>query len=201
MKRIVSIICVLVSCFPAVWSQEALKIKIDTIPESIEDYLELRESLGQTPEGAAALFVVAMIRYGQDPVVGMHFFTVILVNDSAQIRPTSKGGYKGFEPSASAQYLIKRIDNNAHVGHSYVSGTSPANGYQIGSFPVEVETSRNNYSQQNDGAIRLFVRSSGADSPRPLTLKKNSQGIWKVAEFSSLVVGIRKAELNTVDEL
>ncbi|WP_167882958.1 DUF6935 domain-containing protein [Leptospira barantonii] len=46
------------------------------------------------------------------------------------------------------------------------------------------------------------IRLSGADTPRPVTLKKNAKGVWKAREFSSLLVGIKKpASKNPADDL
>jgi hypothetical protein len=46
---------------------------------------------------------------------------------------------------------------------------------------------------------KRFVHSSGADSPRPLTLRKNNRGLYKVTSWSSLQVGVRPP-VETVDD-
>ena len=41
------------------------------------------------------------------------------------------------------------------------------------------------------GTVKLFVECSGADSPRPVTLKRDPDGRWAPVEWSSLLSGIR----------
>ena len=48
---------------------------------------------------------------------------------------------------------------------------------------------------------KVFVWSSGADSPRPLTLIKNNRGLWKATNWSSLTVGIRPPAAPLDDDL
>ena len=62
----------------------------------------------------------------------------------------------------------------------------------MGSLAYKMEFSRNRYTEQSNGAMRIFIKCNGAASPRPITLKQNDKGIWKVSEFSSLFVGVAK---------
>ncbi|WP_425529134.1 DUF6935 domain-containing protein [Leptospira yasudae] len=39
---------------------------------------------------------------------------------------------------------------------------------------------------------KLFFPSSGADSERPVTLRRNAKRVWKAREFSNLLAGIKK---------
>lgn len=82
----------------------------------------------------------------------------------------------------------------SHIWRSYAKGTTPANQYKIESIPdMQIET----YFQEGEAPtpestlIRMFVRSSGADSARPLKLEKDDRGEWRIQEFSSLCVGVR----------
>jgi hypothetical protein len=82
----------------------------------------------------------------------------------------------------------------AYIWRSYVKGTSPDTGYQVADIQaIEVDT----YFQPNEAptatskSIRMFCRSTGADSGRPLKLERDSRGQWRVFEFSSLCVGVR----------
>jgi hypothetical protein len=40
--------------------------------------------------------------------------------------------------------------------------------------------------------VRLYVACSGGNLPRPLGLRKNDKGIWKITSLSSLFVGPSK---------
>ena len=52
-----------------------------------------------------------------------------------------------------------------------------------------------------DERAKLFVFSSGADSPRPVTVKKNNRGLWKATSYSSLDVGVRPPIVIVDDDL
>jgi hypothetical protein len=64
-----------------------------------------------------------------------------------------------------------------------------------------VECKKNQYSDIDANTVKVFVKCTGADSPRPITLVKNDKGIWKAKEFSSLLVGIKAPPSNVKDDL
>ena len=89
----------------------------------------------------------------------------------------------------------------AHVFRSYNRGTSPANGYGVppGGLALNIEAStaepltRGVAGAQGtaEGWI-IRLRSSGADLPRTVTLRRNTQtGRWQVSRFSSIYVDVR----------
>jgi hypothetical protein len=112
-------------------------------------------------------------------------------------------GYKGRQLTNAALARIRtQIVGREYLPRSYVSGTEPANGYSVGSPPYEVQCVRNPHSgDPASGRCKVFVVSSGADSPRPVTLAVNDSGIWKAIEWSSLLVGVRSPIQGTHDEL
>lgn len=61
-------------------------ITIDQMPTSTEDFIQLRDELAKTPEGAAALFIVATIKYSEDPKLGRHW--VIMATDRNWLSPS-----------------------------------------------------------------------------------------------------------------
>ncbi len=168
--------------------QAQTKIKVDKIPTSVDDFLLLREKIGKTPEGGAVAFVVATMMYSQNPTLGRQ--AIIIQSDKNLLSP-SESGYKGFDLSGSSSFLVKQLDQKKHIPNSYVSGTSNADGYALKAAPYTFEISMNNYSKMEDGKIKVFVACTGADSPRPVTLKQNDKGTWKAFEYSSLFVGVK----------
>ncbi|MDF1667734.1 MAG: hypothetical protein P1V97_38715 [Planctomycetota bacterium] len=172
-------------------------ITIKAMPKTNEEFVKLRDSTATTPEGGAAMFVLAMMAWEKDKDVGEPFFTIAL--DKGQLKK-GKGGYKGYAPGNSAMFLIKRIDGKKVFSKSYLDGTSPKKGYAA-KAPFKFKFMRNKYSKLSNGDIKVFVYCSGADSPRPCRLRKNNRGLWKVVEFSSLVVGMRKPPSKDDDDL
>jgi len=74
------------------------------------------------------------------------------------------------------QFLRDRLTGKDYVPRSYLKGTSPENDYEPAQ-PYIIEVLENPYSYDNDGYAKLYIRSSGADSPRPIVLKQKQAGI------------------------
>lgn len=163
-------------------------IRIQRIPATIEEFTSLRDSLAGTPEGGAAVFVVALYLYTANQALGLQALTVAL--DAGQLSSDARG-YQGFSPSSSYNFYFQQLQNAQHIARSYFAGTSPANAYALPSGPQTIEIVRNPYSVISDAEIRVYVYSTGADTPRPLTLKKNNRGVWKASSTNSLFVGVR----------
>ena len=90
---------------------------------------------------------------------------------------------------------MKQNNKYSFIGKSYFNGANPNNDYTP-SIPYEVEVTENDYSNQNEGYIRLFVKSGGADSSRPITLRLAKDGkyyIWSDS-FMGLLSDIRQPE-------
>lgn len=57
--------------------------------------------------------------------------------------------------------------------------------------PYEIACSGNPHSGDAAASgVTVFVACSGAKTPRPVTMRRDDQGIWKAEEWSSLIVGI-----------
>lgn len=177
----------------------AQDISIEEIPTDLDQFLELRDEIAQTPQGGAAMFVVSMLLYEQDPELGMKAFTISL---DRQKLYKDNNGYKGYMPDRTFQNNVKSyFAPRMYIGRSYILGTSPEKGYRLAESPHNMQFSTNIHSEQPDGSMRVFIKSSGADSPRPVTLKKNNRGIWKVSNYSSLFMGMRSPKADIDDDL
>ena len=156
---------------------------IEKLPTSRADFDKLRAKLGGTPEGTAALFITAMLVLEKDQKVGQACALTVL----SESHRNATGG-----PTAGCRSLLKRFAANPRIARSYVLGTDPANGYALPKPPLRMSFSENPYSRMRDGSLKLFVACSGADSPRPVRLKKDAAGAWKVTSASSLSVGVKR---------
>jgi hypothetical protein len=99
------------------------------------------------------------------------------------------------EPDPSLRSFHESLEpGKAHIWRSYVKGATPENGYNvpdIQNFEIETYYQEGEAPTPTSTLIRMFVRSSGADSARPVRLSKDSRGQWRVSEYSSLCVGVR----------
>ncbi len=199
--RTFQVICFIFLLLPGLLAaQPAGKaIPVERLPSNMDEFLILRNALAGEPEGAAAIFVTAMLVYVRDPELGTDMFTVAL--DSSQLIE-KHGGYKGFAPNSGVMsYLENYLAPKPYLAASYISGTGPENGYILPDPPLSVDVSRNRYSEQTNGDIKVFIACSGADSPRPVILRRNNRGLWKAVNVNSLFVGIRPPAAVTDDDL
>ena len=90
---------------------------------------------------------------------------------------------------------MSQNDKWSYIGKSYFVGATPDNDYTP-IEPLSIDVFDNPYSYQNEGYIRLLLRSGGADSERFITLRKMKDGRWVVWSDSilGLLVDIRKPE-------
>ncbi|HUX11585.1 MAG TPA: hypothetical protein VMW87_01080 [Spirochaetia bacterium] len=178
---------------------EGNNVTVDALPKTVESYISLRDSLARTPEGGASLFLVAMMVMKENPEVGLQMMTVML--DRSLV--TSGKTYLGYAPVSSVMFHIDRITREkgwSYLPAAYVAGTSPADGYRC-TPPYTYQISRNAYSgEESGGTVKVFVKTYGV-MPRPVTMKVNDKGIWKVAELSSLFVDVAPPASDKTDDL
>lgn len=164
-----------------------MTVKVEAIPADVESFLAMRDALAVTPEGGAAVMLVALMKYMQDRTLGMQFITIAL--DQGNLSPGNT--YKGYTPGAGLMYHLNRFAEpyRKHIPWAYVSGATPQNDYQT-ELPYLFEMSRNKSSEIAEDTIKVFVSCYGTDYPRPVTLKKNNRGLWKAYELSSLFLDV-----------
>lgn len=86
-------------------------------------------------------------------------------------------------------------DKSGFIGKSYFEGATPDNDYTP-STPYIVNVTDNPYTDENEGYKRLFLKSGGADSERPVTVRLAKDGnyyVWSDS-FMGLLSDIRKPE-------
>jgi len=82
-----------------------------------------------------------------------------------------------------------------YIGSSYFIGATPKNDY-VPTEPYQIEITENPYSNVEEGFLKLFVKSGGADTPRGITVrhgKDRNYYIWSDS-FMGLLSDIRKKE-------
>ena len=95
----------------------------------------------------------------------------------------------------AASYFVRALDHNPHIFRSYARGSAPENDYAMSPDDYALTFTRTEtqpYPDREEGEyVKMFVESSGADSPRPIEVQRNSRGEYKVSNFSSICSGIR----------
>ncbi len=164
-----------------------LNARIDSLPADLAAFVALQETLAQTPEGGVATFLLALLLRRTDGALGAQCL-------AASVDPARLATVRSVTKLSKRD--LSRIDAqlaaNPGIPAAYVTGAEPANGYALPDLPWSLEMTVNPYSgDPDDGAVKLFVACSGADSPRPASVRRQENGLWKPYEWSSLLMGIR----------
>lgn len=148
-------------------------------PVNIDDFIQKYSAVSK-PEDIPKMFLDAIHGYF-DPSKKERSAAIIGILINAPSWETQAGSLSFFRMKlADMQYIFR----------SYAKGSSPENNYQMDSNNYEIEITKSEIVDAN--TQKIFIKSSGADSPRPITLKKDKSGLWTVYEFSSLYVDVRK---------
>ena len=175
------------------------EVEIPELPDSIEGFIEFRDAVAETPQGGAAVFALAMVLYTKDEQLGLDAFTVAL---DASVLVKDADGYRGYRPGSSfMSYVDSYLKRKPYLAASYIAGTSPKSGYELPEAPYLVRLTTNVYGMIAEDEIKVFIACTGADSPRPVILKRNNRGIWKVKNHNSVFVGIRPPVVVVDDDL
>lgn len=136
------------------------------IPSTLDELKSLSEAKLETPFMTAALTVLALCRYEKD------------VNSAIEMINFLKGPVDLTE--YDKQFLRDRLKGKSYVPRSYFEGTSPENDYTP-PVPLTIKVFEYAYSYSEDGYAMLEIRSSGADSPRQIKLRKkgNEWFLWQ----------------------
>jgi hypothetical protein len=165
------------------------------IPRTTEEFLSLRDRIASTPEGGATCFIMALVNYvDKDPSIhaqGVIMMILSMCEDNV-IQSSGPESYKGYGLHRSDIDRLARATPD--IANSYIAGATPENNYTIQNPNCASIGFRKQDEYTGDevaGTKKIFVWSGGAATARPITLKRNINGIWKAFEFSSIVVEVQ----------
>lgn len=154
-------------------SEHWVRVEFDALPQSAAEVAPC-----QTPEETAALAVAALVRYTEDQEAGIAMLNVLR-------------GPRPLSPQDIQLLKDQLLKDRNYVARSHFNGATPDNDYTP-TEPYSVTVSDNPNSYMTEGYATLYIRSGGADSPRPITLrKKPSTGEWFLWNHVGLLPGIR----------
>ena len=134
------------------------------LPESLAEMQALPEASLSTPYQTAALTVCALCAYAADRQIGTE-----MLNWLRGPRPLT---------GVDTSFLNDRFrGGKTYLPFSYFVGASPENNYTPREpFTLTVESSH--ISDAEQGYKKLFIPCGGADSPRPIKLRRKGDGRW-----------------------
>jgi len=137
-----------------------------------------------TPEGTLTRFLDACVRAGSEDEGAR---AQAMRDIQALALPIREDGDWATRPTNRT--FVERLQAQPWIFRSYAPGATPANGYAApASFAPEITSRR-----EEAGMLKLWIRSGGADSPRPVSMKRpDGDERWYVQEWSSVYVEIRR---------
>lgn len=153
------------------------------LPENMDEFNAMYAAEAKTPEGAVKLWLEAAFLYQDSATRNLGRNMLIKV---------MKNLPQDFERSSVHATMVDRIKNQPEIQRSFCAGSSPENNYKADPNNCELTISKSQEGRE-DGYWNVFLVSSGADSPRQVTLVKEGEH-WLVWSAPALFMGIRPAK-------
>ena len=154
-----------------------MQITIQELPGSLQEF-EAPAGAPRAPEKICALFLCALSLFDGNQDAGTAAMNLL----------------RGPRPMTpyDQQFLRDRLRGKSYLPLAYFEGATPQNGYQP-TVPYVLNVLADSRPQDMEpGYLRVFLKTAGADSPRPIKLRqKGSTGEWFLWEYSSILSGIR----------
>ena len=141
------------------------EIVFAALPESLEEMKALPEASLTSPFQTAALTVCAFCAYAAVPDIGIQMLNFLKGPQELSIY--------------DKQFIKDRLEDKKYLPFSYFQGAFPENDYTP-SRPYTVVVETNAYSYADDGYVKLYLQSNGADLLRSVTARKkgNQWFLW-----------------------
>lgn len=153
-----------------------MKMTVSSVPTTSKEFSALPQNDLSKPENTCVMFLLALALYLKDSDAG-----VAALNTLRGPRPLS---------NYDIQFLRDRLCGKSYLPLAYFGGATPANNY-VPSTPLTLEVIADSRPQDiEEGYLRLFLKTAGADSPRPIKLRQKGD-FWYLWEYSSILSGIR----------
>lgn len=143
-------------------NSDRCKMSFNRFPNTKEEFLDLREKIGTTPEGSALLFLMSMELYRRNKSAGEQCVNLMITEGNHY----DVLGYKLPELFRSSDKYYDRPYQVAGM----LQGTSPEKGYNLTPpYKFEVMTLKDNYREVNMGGkghqVKMYiVQPSGVKS-------------------------------------
>ena len=149
------------------------------LPRNYQEFKARYQQEGRTPEGAVKLYFEAVFCYIDEATraEGSKMVRYALHYD----RP--------IEQSYNLATFVERLRDPEmhHIFRGFAEGTSPENDYRMSPDNFNLVVTK---KVQEQGYLRVFLRNSGADSPRAVWVKE-FDGLWYTINNASTYVGVR----------
>jgi len=150
-------------------------------PADFQAFKERYQKIGTSPAGAVRMYFDALYSY-IDPAKR--------AEGAKMLRYSLHEGPNWERSPAWATFVSRlRAPSYHYIFRSFAQGTSPENSYAMNpdSYQLMFVSSR-----QETDYVYIAIRSSGADSPRPLHVQQFEDGLWYVINNHGTYSDVRK---------
>ena len=143
-----------------------------SLPNNLAELQALKEASLDSAFKTTALTLVALCSYEKNPEGCIEMLNFL----------------KGPEDLSTHEkdFIKERLNGKFYKTFSFFEGATPENSYTP-NVPYIIKVSENPYSFDEENWATLYVKSSGADNPRPIKLrKKPSTGQWFLNDIQCL---------------
>ena len=143
---------------------QSWKVSFSGLPTTTDMLRKLPEATLQEPHYAAALLIPALCIWNTNQNMAIEMINFL---KGPQVLSTYE-----------IQFISERLKGKEYLPFSYFDGTTPENNYKPSQpYTINIATVPTSFNEA--GYAKLYLKSSGADSPRPVQLrKKDSTGEW-----------------------
>jgi hypothetical protein len=180
-------------------------VEITSFPANTEEFEQLQRELAVDPEGGAVMLLLALMTLSREEALG-EILLAKAVHSACLVesRPTyadylngnghmqnNGGPVQRTIRSGDLQIILSQITGQPYLPHAFIMDVHPESGYRLPPPPYRFELLTNVYSGDPDsGVCKLFVACAGAASPRPVTVRRDDDDLWRASEWNSLIVSI-----------
>lgn len=151
---------------------ESVTFTFAKVPESVAELQSLSEASLDTAYKTTALAMLALLTHENNKALTYEMLDFL--NGPEDVSAYTK------------QFIDERLKGMEYKVKSFFAGATVQNNYTPTS-PLTITVSSNPYSFDEENWATIFVQSSGADSPRPIKLrKKPSTGQWFINDIQCL---------------
>jgi hypothetical protein len=157
-------------------SNKGTAIRFAKLPATAEEFTAMPEFNFSTPFQTAALFIVAICAFPSDPEACYNMIDAL------------KGPQKMNQ--RERDFIRDRMRSKAdYIGKAYFAGATPQNNYTP-ALPYRVEVNETPHTYDAAGYATVYIKSAGADSPRPVTLRQKGSE-WYLWQHEGPLMDIR----------
>ncbi len=153
-----------------------VKVILSDLPTTVDELKQLSIFARNEPQECVALALIALSNYKDNPQMTYDMLNLFSEEELSKY---------------DRQFIRDRLENKTYKVDSYFLGSNPKNGYTY-DLPITMIITETPYTYEEKDVAKLYMQSSGADSLRPIVVKK-VKGEWKYVD-QMLLSDIRPIE-------